>query len=258
MASDQPIPGASDQGLFGIPVPSRASRRGLGGLFGKDWNRHLLHAEELSRTAGFQELRDTILDRAGPTASDRALDIGAGTGLLALPLASRVTHVWAIDISEAMVEHLRWLATGRGLASLHPLVATATGIPLESGSVDLAVSNYCFHHLDDDDKRRALAEAFRVLVPGGRLAFGDMMFSWSPGDRRDRRVIGSMLRSMARRGPAGYLRIARNAFRVLTGTGERPAPAAWWRRALEEAGFVDVEVECLAHEGGIATSRKPG
>ncbi len=257
MASDQPIPRAPEQGVLDPPRPGGATR-GFGGLLRKDWNRHLLHAEELARTAGFRELRDAILDRARPTAGDRALDVGAGTGLLALPLASSVAHVWAIDISEAMVEHLRWLAAGRELANLHPLIASAAGIPLESASVDLVVSNYCFHHLDDDGKRRSLEEAHRVLVPGGRLVFGDMMFSWSPGDRRDRRVIGSMLKSMARRGPAGYVRIARNAFRVLTGTGERPAPAAWWRRALEEAGFVDVRVDCLLHEGGIAVARKPG
>lgn len=218
----------------------------------------MLHAEELARSPGFQQLRETILDRAKPAAGDRALDVGAGTGLLALALAGRVAQVWAVDISEAMVDHLRWLAAGRELSNLHPLVASATGIPLESESLDLVVSNYCFHHLDDAGKQRAVEETFRVLAPGGRLVFGDMMFSWSPGDSRDRRVIGSMLKSMARRGPAGYVRIARNAFRVLTGTGEKPAPAAWWRRALESAGFVDVQVDCLAHEGGIAAARKPG
>jgi ubiquinone/menaquinone biosynthesis C-methylase UbiE len=257
VASDQPIPRVPEQGVLGPRRPSGGVRR-FGGLLRKDWNRHLLHAEELARTAGFQELRDAIFDHACPTAGDRALDVGTGTGLLALPLAGKVAHVWAIDISEAMVEHLRWLAAGRELANLHPLVASATGVPLEPASVDLVVSNYCFHHLDDAEKRRSLDEAFRVLVPGGRLVFGDMMFGWSPGDPRDRRVIGSMLKSMARRGPAGYVRIVRNAFRVLTGTGERPAPAAWWRRALEEAGFADARVECLVHEGGIAIARKPG
>lgn len=71
------------------------------------------HADELSRTPGFQELRDAILDRARPVSQDRALDIGAGTGLLTLALAERCTGVWAIDISPAMVDHLRWLVAGR-------------------------------------------------------------------------------------------------------------------------------------------------
>lgn len=43
-------------------------------------------------------------------------------------------------------------------------------------SVDLVVSSYCFHHLDADGKERALAEALRLLEPGGRIVFGDMMF----------------------------------------------------------------------------------
>ncbi len=256
MAS-QPTPIGGEQ-FLGPTTPRRVRSPGLGGLLRKDWNQHVIHAEELARTSGFQELRAAILERAAPTAADRALDIGAGTGLLALPLADRGAHVWSIDISEAMVEHLRWLAAGRELPNLYPLVASATGIPLEDQSVDLVVSNYCFHHLGNDEKRRSLDEAFRVLTPGGRIVFGDMMFGWRPTSRRDRRVILAILRSMARRGPAGLLRIARNGTRVLLSTGEQPAPPEWWHLALEEAGFIDVGVECFIREGGIATARKPG
>ncbi|MGE5408445.1 MAG: class I SAM-dependent methyltransferase [Syntrophothermus sp.] len=239
-------------GAYPIPVP----RRG-GGSSEKDWDRHVRHADELSRTPGFQQLRDAIIERAGPAASDRVLDVGTGTGLLALPLAKRCTHVWAVDISPAMIEHLRWLVVGREVANLYPVEASATSLPLDDESVDLAVSNYCFHHLDEAGKRLSLQEARRVLAPGGRLVFGDMMFGWSPRDRRNRQVVASKVRSIARRGPAGFVRVARNGFRVVTRRAEHPAPPEWWEAELLGAGFVEVSIESLDHEGGIAVARKP-
>jgi hypothetical protein len=50
---------------------------------GKDWDRHLSDAEELSCTCASAELRGKIFARAKPRAEDRAVDIGIGTGLLA-------------------------------------------------------------------------------------------------------------------------------------------------------------------------------
>ncbi len=227
------------------------------GLLRKDWDNHVLHADQLSRTPGFRQLRGQILERAKPAATDRAIDLGTGTGLLALALSEQVASVWAIDISNAMVEHLRTLVAEQGLTNVRPLVAPAESIPLERDSADLVVSNYCFHHLSRTGKRSSLREIHRVLVPGGRLVFADMMFGLRLASRRDRRVVASKVQTMARRGPAGLLRIARNALRVLTFTGERPAPPQWWAQALSEAGFVEVTVGALAHEGGIAFARKP-
>jgi hypothetical protein len=62
---------------------------------------------------------------------------------------------------------------------------------------------------------------------------------------------------MLRKGPAGVLRLAKNGLRLACGRWERPARADWWRRALSEAGFVDVDVTLLTHEGGIAQARRP-
>jgi ubiquinone/menaquinone biosynthesis C-methylase UbiE len=50
-------------------------------------------------------LRHEIITRA-LDARDRTLDIGAGTGLLRLAAAPKVSHVWALDISPAMCRHL--------------------------------------------------------------------------------------------------------------------------------------------------------
>lgn len=252
MTPEPPSVPAPEAGLF-----AGVSPRHRGGSREKDWDQHVRHADQLSRTPGFQALREKIIFLAQPAPGERALDVGAGTGLLALPLAQRCAGVWAIDVSPAMVEHLRWVVVGRGLTNLYPLEASADCLPLEDGSVDLVVSNYCFHHLDESGKRRSLEEAHRVLAPGGRLVFGDMMFGWSPVARRNRRVVLSKVRAMARRGPAGLARIARNGLKVMSRSGERPAPPEWWREALRDAGFCEVSVECLPHEGGIAVARKP-
>lgn len=223
----------------------------------KNWDHYVLHAEEIARSRGFVHLRDRILERAKPQAADVAVDIGAGTGLLTLPLAPDCSRVWAIDISPAMTEYLRAKAASANLENVDAITANAASLPLVDACADVVVSNYCLHHLDDNGKRRALSEVHRVLKPGGRFVFGDMMFRVSVTDARDRRVVADKVRGMLRKGPAGVLRLARNAIRLAGRRWESPARASWWDAALRDAGFDDVQVEVLSHEGGIASGRRP-
>ena len=223
----------------------------------KNWDVHVAHAEEVARGGGFQRLRDRIVELADPRAGEAAVDIGAGTGLLTLALAARGVRVWAVDISPSMCEYLRAKAASAELDDVEAVVSSAVSLPLVDNCVDLVVSNYCFHHLSDPDKRRAVAEAYRVLRPGGRLVFGDMMFSLAVAQPRDRRVVREKVAALVRKGPGGLWRLAKNAFRVITGRWEQPARSEWWRAALEDAGFVDVRVDELSHEGGIASARRP-
>lgn len=223
----------------------------------KNWDQHVEHMEQLAATRAFREIRDLIIELAELQASDRLLDIGAGTGLLALAAAPRVARVSAVDVSPAMCRRLRERRELLGVANIEVLTESATNLPLADGTTDVVVSNYCFHHLGDREKVRALAEIARVLRPGGRLVFADMMFGVSLIHRRDRAVIARLVRRMLRHGPSGAVRVARNVARVASGRGEHPARVEWWRDALVCAGFVGVSVQALDHEGGIACARRP-
>ena len=224
----------------------------------KDWDQHVIQAEEVARTTGFQELRDRIVECAGPRSNDRVVDIGSGTGLLTLALAEHVDRIYAVDISPGMSEYLAAKAQSAGYENVEAITASAVSLPLVDESAELVVSNYCFHHLSDADKRRALREVERVLTPGGRLVFADMMFRVALGDQRDRELVRRKVRAMVSKGPAGLVRLAKNGLRFATGSWEKPARAAWWVHALEQAGFVEVQAAELEHEGGLASARKPG
>ena len=223
----------------------------------KNWDDYVAHAEEVARGAGFRDLRDRILALAAPTSSDVAVDVGSGTGLLTIPLAGKVQQVWAVDIAPLMGEYVHTKAASAGMTNVEAATASAVSLPLVDASATLVVSNYCFHHLDDAGKRRALAEAHRVLRPGGRLVFGDMMFRVSVADARDRQVIRSKVDGMLRNGPAGIVRLAKNGLRFAGGRWERPARAGWWEAELLDAGFTGVRVELLSHEGGLAVATRP-
>lgn len=224
----------------------------------KNWDQHVVDAEVVARRPGFVSLRDRIIELAQPAQGHRVVDVGSGTGLLALPLAEQVAHVWAIDTSAGMTDYLRTKASSAGLDNIEAVVASAVSLPLVDESVDVVVSNYCLHHLDDAGKHLALLEAWRVLHPGGRLVIGDMMFGLGMVRARDREVIAQKVVALLRMGAPGVVRLFKNGLRVAGHRWENPARGDWWSRELEAVGFVDVGVELLEHEGGLAWARKPG
>ncbi len=220
------------------------------------WDERVEAWEEVATSPVFLAIRDRIVELAEPCRDDYVVDLGAGTGLLTLALAPRVQELVAVDISERMLERLDDTAASDEIHNIEPLVADLRRLPLEDESVTLVVSNYAFHHLDDAGKELALAEARRILRPGGRLVVCDMMFSLSL-EPRDRRLLWEKIRGLLKRGPAGVVRILRNAGRVVAGRWEQPATPETWEKMLVARGFEQVRIELLAHEAAVAVARRP-
>lgn len=103
----------------------------------------------------------------------RYVDIGVGDGLLTLMLAEVAESVTAVDISTEMLGQLRRRAERKGIANLSTVEGELEDLPLEDASFDVAVLSQALHHAAAPE--RALAEARRVLVPGGRLLVIDLL-----------------------------------------------------------------------------------
>lgn len=91
---------------------------------------------------------------------------GAGPALRALRPDAEVRYL-AADLSPSMLRRARKRAASRGLGSVEFVEADATDLPLPADSADLFLSFWGLHCFDDPSA--ALAEAARVLKPGGRL-----------------------------------------------------------------------------------------
>jgi len=160
-------------------------------------------------------IAEKTLEVTAIEAGHRVLDVGCGTGAVALAAARRSganTEILGIDASPQMVAKARRKAEKRGSTATFE-VAAIEDLPFEDSSFDRVVSQFVMHHLPGQLAHDGLREVARVLRPGGVITLTDFA---QPNE-------------------------AFSLHALLARWGGEQRPAGWLVALLEESGFVDVE-----------------
>lgn len=129
--------------------------------------------EERSRRHRETAARVVELAREDVEGDEVVVDVGAGTGAVALELAPHVERVVGLDISEGMLEEARKKARERCVENVEFRRGRFRDLGVESA--DVVVSSFAMHHLDDREKRDAVEEIRRVLGGEGHVVIGDLL-----------------------------------------------------------------------------------
>lgn len=113
----------------------------------------------------------TLASEIASTRGADVLDLGCGAGHASFAIAPHARSVVAYDLAEPMLATVATAARERGLANIRTQQGSAERLPFGDTSFDWVVSRFSAHHWHDVPS--ALAEARRVLRPGGRVLFID-------------------------------------------------------------------------------------
>ena len=118
----------------------------------------------------------------GLTSASTLVDIGVGTGQLALAVASSCRRVVAVDVSPVMLAALRRELAAQRATNVDVVEAGFLTYEHEGDPADFVYSRYALHHLPDFWKGVALARIRRMLRPGGVLRLWDVVYAFEPDE----------------------------------------------------------------------------
>ncbi|GAA2450708.1 class I SAM-dependent methyltransferase [Streptomyces macrosporus] len=191
------------------------------------------------RKQGFPDPAPDVaaLRRHGVGEDATVVDLGAGTGRFALAAAREFARVVAVDVSPAMLEHLRVRAAEEGAANLACVRAGFLTYEHSGPPADAVHTRHALHQLPDFWKAVALDRIARTLRPGGVLRLRDLVFDFRPAEAET--VLEAWMagaaddpaRGYTRQDYAEHLRTEYSTFRWLL------------EPMLDAAGFEIVEAE---------------
>jgi ubiquinone/menaquinone biosynthesis C-methylase UbiE len=160
---------------------------------------------------GADRARDQLIEQAALRSGHTVLDIGCGTGSFVLRLLQQApgVEVHGVDPDPNALERARRKAAlaGRVVVFAHGF---GGALPYPAATFDRVFSSYVLHHLPADEKTRTLAEARRVMKPGGALHLLDFAGpDAAPRNFLERRLHAGRL--LAGNTEARVLRLLRDA-----------------------------------------------
>lgn len=141
------------------------------------FSEHAADYDDEQNSTAYRDCADLVVGHANPGDEDIVLDLGTGTGAIALPLAETAAFVAGRDISEGMLSEARSKADERGLDDAD-FDEGRFRAPNVERDVDMVTSNFAMHHLSDEEKREAI-DVIADLEPR-TFVLGDVMFFGEP------------------------------------------------------------------------------
>jgi len=152
--------------------------------------RENLDAEHVTRYDDKEDARAEaeveILTSHGLNEGSTLVDLGAGTGQLALAAAPRCARVVAVDVSPVMLDVIRTKLRTRPPSNVEVVEAGFLSYEHQREPADFIYSRWALHHLPDFWKSIALTRMRTVVGVGGILRLSDIVYSFTPSEAADR------------------------------------------------------------------------